>query len=306
MAQLSAYMCDELHVGVVALCSLVTSSRHSTPDVHDVGLLDRAAPCSGACAPARRRRARRARSRSSCRAAVSKPRRSPSGSGLDAARLAEIDAAGQLAHDHEVEALDDLGLQRARHRPARRTPRPGADWRTGPSPCAAAAGRARAACSNRQLSHFGPPTEPNSTASASSAGFIVVVGERHAVLVERGAADQVFLDVEADRALLAHPGDDLAHFVHDLGADAVAWQHQQIAVGRHACLGPCFESRMPEVYARSGFAACSQGCESCCFASKSSISTSSPSSGRYRRGRSAGSACGTDRCRNGRCRRPGP
>ena len=41
------------------------------------------------------------------------------------------------------------------------------------------------------------------------------------MLVESGAADHVFRDVEADRALLAHPGDDLAHFVHDFGADAV-------------------------------------------------------------------------------------
>src|SRR6266576_193762 len=36
------------------------------------------------------------------------------GVGVAAARLAEIDAAGQLADDHDVEALDDLGLQRTR------------------------------------------------------------------------------------------------------------------------------------------------------------------------------------------------
>src|SRR3546814_10395351 len=33
--------------------------------------------------------------------------------GLDAAWLAEIDAAGQFTHDHDVEAADDVGLQRA-------------------------------------------------------------------------------------------------------------------------------------------------------------------------------------------------
>src|SRR3546814_20936815 len=33
--------------------------------------------------------------------------------GLDAAWLAEIDAAGQITHDHDVEAADDVGLQRA-------------------------------------------------------------------------------------------------------------------------------------------------------------------------------------------------
>ena len=34
------------------------------------------------------------------------------GQGLDAARAPEIDAAGQLAQDHEVEAPDQLGLER--------------------------------------------------------------------------------------------------------------------------------------------------------------------------------------------------
>jgi hypothetical protein len=34
------------------------------------------------------------------------------GQGLDEPRLAEVDAAGQLADDHHVEAGDDLGLQR--------------------------------------------------------------------------------------------------------------------------------------------------------------------------------------------------
>jgi hypothetical protein len=63
-----------------------------------------------------------------------------------------------------------------------------------------------------------------------------IVRQWHAMLVEGGAADHVLLDVEADRALLAHPGDDLAHFVHDFGADAVARQHQQIAIGRHCLL----------------------------------------------------------------------
>ena len=60
-----------------------------------------------------------------------------------------------------------------------------------------------------------------------------VVAERHAMLIEGGATDPVFLDVETDRALPAHPDDDLADFVHHFGADAVTGQHQQIAVGRH-------------------------------------------------------------------------
>src|SRR6185436_3921191 len=130
------------------------------------------------------------------------------------------------------------------------------------------------------------------------------VAERHAVFVEGGAAHHVFLDVETDRALLGHPGDDLAHFIHDFGADAVAWQHQQVAIGSHCLVRPRLriephpEERAQHASRRVGTstvpvahpsrriafalllrmrvvgysAACSQGCDSFCFCSKSSIS----------------------------------
>ncbi len=146
-----------------------------------------------------------------------------------AARLAEIDAARQLADDHDVEALDDLGLERA-----------GIDQRIEHLGRPQVGEQVHLLAESQQPA-FGllveldiVPFRPADRAEQHGVGFERalhgVVAQRHAVLVEGGAAHHVFLDVEADGALLPHPGDDLAHFVHDFGADAVARQHQQIAV----------------------------------------------------------------------------
>ena len=50
----------------------------------------------------------------------------------DLLRLAEIDAAGQLAQDEDVEALDQLALQRGGVGERRIDRWPAADWRTAP------------------------------------------------------------------------------------------------------------------------------------------------------------------------------
>ena len=91
------------------------------------------------------------------------------GQGLNAARLAEIDAADAFAHDHDVQAAHQFGLQRAAIRPARRTLSRGADWRTRASSLRRRSRPASGRMSKGTVSHFGPPTEPNSTASAASA-----------------------------------------------------------------------------------------------------------------------------------------
>ena len=84
-----------------------------------------------------------------------------------AARLAEVDVAGQFAQDHDVEARDDLGLQRRRRRELRIQTARAAGWRTAPAPC----GCRRMPCSGRSsrgsVSYCGPPTAPISIASAS-------------------------------------------------------------------------------------------------------------------------------------------
>ena len=99
----------------------------------------------------------------------------------DLLRLAEIDAAGQLAHDQDVEALDQLAASARRRRRAPDSRSPGADWRTARGPCAGAAGRPRGAPRRARSSHFGPPTAPNSTASAASAFCHVGFRDRRAM-----------------------------------------------------------------------------------------------------------------------------
>ena len=56
------------------------------------------------------------------------------------------------------------------------------------------------------MSHLGPPTAPSRTASARAAGGEHLVGQRDAVGVDRGAAEDVLLDVDlGDRGQHAEP-----------------------------------------------------------------------------------------------------
>ncbi len=68
--------------------------------------------CASACAPSRSRRARCARSPARCSASCRSPRRRRRALVRRPRGCAEVDVAGQLAHDHDVEAGDHLGLQR--------------------------------------------------------------------------------------------------------------------------------------------------------------------------------------------------
>ena len=70
-----------------------------------------------------------------CRASCRSLRRRPRALRAPAARLAEVDVAGQLAHDHEVEPGDDLGLERRRRGELRDRGSPAAGSRTGRAPC---------------------------------------------------------------------------------------------------------------------------------------------------------------------------
>jgi hypothetical protein len=59
-----------------------------------------------------------------------------------------------------------------------------------------------------------------------------LVGDRDLAGVVAGAADQPFLVLEGAHAVGVHPGDQLLHLAHHLGADAVAGKQQEL-VGRH-------------------------------------------------------------------------
>ena len=123
------------------------------------------------------------------------------GDAVAAAAVAEVDPAGQLAHDQQVGAPDALLAQRARARRAPGRSAPAAGSRTARGPCA---GPSRP-CSGRGasgsvVSHFGPPTAPSSTASAARQRSSTSGQQRRAVLVDRDAADRQLLDLEAGAA----------------------------------------------------------------------------------------------------------
>ena len=91
----------------------------------------------------------------------------------DRLRLAEVDAAGQLADDQDVEPLDELALQRGEvgervEALGRAQVGEEPEVLAQPQQAGLRAGRRRAT-----LSHFGPPTAPSSTASAACARAIV-------------------------------------------------------------------------------------------------------------------------------------
>jgi hypothetical protein len=87
------------------------------------------------------------------------------------------------------------------------------------------------ACSGRNcrssLSYFQSPTAPNSTASAALARFSVDFGQRMAVGVVGGAADEGGLGLEFQVEHVQH----LHGLGHDLGADAVTGQDRDLHRG---------------------------------------------------------------------------
>ena len=146
----------------------------------------------------------------------------------------------------------------ARARPAGRCPRcapraagsrrrapgsraPGAGWRTARGPCAAPS----RPCSGRGLagsvvSHFGPPTAPSSTASARVQAASTSSVSAIAVRVDRGAAEDVLLDLDLGTA-----AEHLERRAHHLRPDAVARQrhdprHRRAANLPAAVLGAAF------------------------------------------------------------------
>ena len=216
------------------------------------------------------------------------------GQRLDAARLAEIDAAGALAHDHQVEAAHHVGLQRRGIDQRVEHDRRAAGWRTGRAPCAAAgspvpgaAGSRACPISGRRPSRTGSRRRPCAFCIVSS----VIGVPRASIAAPPTRSSEMSND---DHAAAVHPVDDATHLAHHLGADAVAGQDQQLLVGGHrgsrsapwwpaARAGVCALPRLVVVDLRARAAA----------------------SDRCRRGRSAASACGTGRCRSGFPRRSG-
>jgi len=138
-----------------------------------------------------------------------------------ASARAEVDAPGELAHDQQVGALDDLAAQRAgvvegRERAHRAE--------VGVEPQALAQAQ-QALLGTRRVRVGGVPARAADGREQHRVGLCAggqrLIGERRPVGVDRRAAEQVLLEGEvADRAEHAHRGG------RDLRADAVAGQQR--------------------------------------------------------------------------------
>ena len=153
--------------------------------------------------------------------------------GHDLLRRAEIGAAGQLAQDQYVEALDMLALQRRGF---------GERWIADRR---AQVGEQVEILAQTEQAGLGAlvvgdlvPLRAADGAKQHGIGLVGlgdgVIGDRDIVLVDRGTADQSHLGLELDLPLLVKEGDDALDLRHDLGADAVARQQKQGFGGHRA------------------------------------------------------------------------
>ena len=121
------------------------------------------------------------------------------------AAVAEVDAAGELAHDEQVGALDALALERAGVEQRRARPHR-AQVREQAEPLAQAE---QALLGPRLARVGGVPLRAADGGEqhrvGAAAGLEHLVGERRAVRVDRGAADQVLVELE-----VAERGEQLA------------------------------------------------------------------------------------------------
>jgi hypothetical protein len=150
----------------------------------------------------------------------------------DGLGLAEIDAAGELAQDDDVEPFHHLALEArgfGERRVAHRRPDVGEQAEVLAQPQQA---RLRAHVIRHRV-----PFRPADRAEDHRVGGLGlghrVVGDRDAVGVVAAAAHQPLFGLEAVGAAIVEEPDDLLHLGHHFGTDAVAGK-QQKPVGCHA------------------------------------------------------------------------
>ena len=150
----------------------------------------------------------------------------------DGLRLAEIDPAGELAHDHDVEALDHLALQAGgvrQRRIAHRRTQIGEQAEVLAQP--QQPGLGARLIGNAVPFRAADRAEDHGVARPSACAMVASVMLCLAGVIGR-AADQALLGLEMRDALRVEPVDQALHLRHHFGADAVAGEKQQF-VGRH-------------------------------------------------------------------------
>ena len=149
------------------------------------------------------------------------------------AAVAEVDPTRELAHHEQIGALDPLALERAgiEQRRAR------ADRAQVGEQAQALAQAEQPLLGTRLAGIRGVPLGPADGGKqhgvGATAGVEHLVGQRRAVLVDRGTAHQLVFELE-----VAQLGEHGPRRVHDLGADAVAGQRDYSAAhaGRRALM----------------------------------------------------------------------
>ena len=149
----------------------------------------------------------------------------------DGLGLAEIDAAGELTHDDDIEAFDGFALE-ARGFRQRRVAHGRAEVREQGEILA----QAEQAGFGTHLIGDRIPLRTADRAEDDGVGGQrlghVALGDRHLVGVIGRAADEAGVGLEAGDARLVEPVDQPLYLAHHLGADTVAGEQQQF-VGRH-------------------------------------------------------------------------
>ena len=154
----------------------------------------------------------------------------------DGLGLAEIDAAGQLAHDHDVEAVDPVALERGgvgESGIADRRPEIGEQLKILAQPEQPGLG----ALVVSDAIPFRPADGAEHDGVGGEGAVHGRLGDRLAMRVVGAAADEVGLGLELGEALRVDPGHEAGHLAHHLGTDAVAGEQQKL-IGRHGCTAP--------------------------------------------------------------------
>ena len=147
--------------------------------------------------------------------------------------LAEIGAARQFAQDEDVEALDVLALERGGLR-QRRVADGGAQVGEQVEVLAQAQQAGLGADLVGHLVPFGPADGAEDDGVGGLRLGQRLVRQRHAVLVDGGAADQAGLGLELRLALLVEEGNQPLDLGHHLRADAVAGKQQKRVRGHRS------------------------------------------------------------------------
>ena len=145
---------------------------------------------------------------------------------MDAAWLTEINAAGQFADNHDVEAADHIRLQRRKIREGIETLRR-PKVRIKIHLFAQAQQAALRLYAEIEIVIFRAADRAKQHGINALRFFHRLIGQRRAMRIICATAHQIFGDIKGQATLCAIPVDDFAHLGHNLGADPVTGKNEK-------------------------------------------------------------------------------